>query len=204
METEPQISFHGFDASPSLKALIERRIERLERYHPHIIGVRIAVEVPHRRHRTGNVWHVKVNVSVPGKDVAIQREAEVGRRHEVPEAAIRDAFDSARRRLQEHARRMKSEVKVHDPQPAATVDALAGDHGFLTTSDGRSIYFHENSLIGARFAQLTRGSHVTFVEEDVLEGPQASTVKLLASPDGNRARLAAGRRGTSRRARRAG
>jgi ribosome-associated translation inhibitor RaiA/cold shock CspA family protein len=183
MEVEPQIAFHGFEPSPSLRALIEHRISLLERYHPHVITCRVAVEMPHRRHRKGNVWHVKVNVSIPGRDIAIQREAEIGRRHEVPEAAVRDAFDAARRRLQERARRMQGSVKVHEGQPDAIVEALGPDHGFLTTPDGRSMYFHEHSLLDAKLDDLSPGARVSYVEEDGIEGPQASTVRLRSAPE---------------------
>lgn len=190
MVVEPQIAFHGFEASPSLRALIERRIALLDRYHPHVIGCRVAVELPHRRRRKGMVWQVKLNISIPGNDIAIERAAGRGRRHEVPEAAVRDAFDAARRRLQDRARRMQGVVKAHEPPSEARVDALGPDHGFLATSDGRSIYFHENSLVGAKFDQLTPGTRVSFVEEDGIEGPQASTVRLLALPERPRRRAA--------------
>jgi cold shock CspA family protein/ribosome-associated translation inhibitor RaiA len=179
MQTAPRISFHGFTASPTLKALIDEQIEQLERYHPRLVSCHVTVEVPHRRHRKGNVWHVKLDVSVPGKDVFVTREAEKGRRHEVPEAAVRDAFQHARRQLKSQRTRQVGEVKVHEGQPTARVDALNGDHGFLTTDDGRSIYFHANSVLGGGFDKLKRGTPVAFVEEDGVEGPQASTLRPI-------------------------
>ncbi|MGZ9148026.1 MAG: HPF/RaiA family ribosome-associated protein, partial [Candidatus Deferrimicrobiaceae bacterium] len=88
MQSAPRITFHGFSASPTLKALIERQIGDLERYHPRVTGCHVTVEVPHRRQRKGRVWHVKVAVAVPGNEIVVRREVEKGRRHEVPEAAI--------------------------------------------------------------------------------------------------------------------
>lgn len=190
MQTAPRISFHGFSASPTLKALVEEQIDQLERFHPRVIGCHVTVEVPHRRHRKGRVWHVKVDVSLPGDDVVITREAEVGKRHERPEAAIRDAFKDARRLLKERRSKQVGQIKVHEGQPVARVDAINGDHGFLTTEDGRSIYFHENSVLGGGFDQLKRGEPVAFVEEDGVEGPQASTLHPVAQVRGRAARRA--------------
>ena len=187
MQSAPRISFHGFRASPTLKALIEEQIDQLERFHPRVISCHVTVEVPHRRHKKGRVWHVKVDVAVPGNDIHVTREAEVGRRHERPEAAVRDAFQHARRQLKDQRTRQTGEVKVHDGQPTARVDALNGDHGFLTTEDGRSIYFHANSVLDGGFDKLKRGEPVAYVEEDGVEGPQASTLHPVAQVKGPRA-----------------
>jgi cold shock CspA family protein len=49
-------------------------------------------------------------------------------------------------------------------------------YGFLTSDDGREIYFHKNSVLGRAFPPLHVGTAVRFVEEAGEKGPQASTV----------------------------
>lgn len=179
MQTEPKFVCIGFSSSDALNYLVDHRIAALEKYFPRIITCRVALELPHRHHHQGNHWHLKLTVAVPGEDIVITREAGVGQRHEHPAAAIRDAFDAARRRLQDHARRIDGRVKHHEEPPAATILALGSDHGFITTDDGRQIYFHENAVLDHRFDELHIGTRVTFHEEDGIEGPQASSVRLL-------------------------
>ena len=75
---------------------------------------------------------------------------------------------------------MQGQVKTHEPEPSGTVveiDATEG-FGFLKTSDGREIYFHQNSVLNDGFPRLKIGTRVTFAEELGEKGPQASTVKL--------------------------
>jgi cold shock CspA family protein len=55
---------------------------------------------------------------------------------------------------------------------------LEADHGRIETIDGRSIYFHRNSVLDEAFDSLTLGTEVLFVETAGDEGPQASTVTL--------------------------
>ena len=104
--------------------------------------------------------------------------SQAGAHHDV-HVAIRDAFDAARRRVQDFARRRRGEVKSHVPEPAARVSKLFSGkgYGFIETSDGREIYFHENSVLEG-FERLTLGTRVHFTEEQGQQGPQASTVRL--------------------------
>ena len=73
--------------------------------------------------------------------------------------AINDAFKRARRRLQDHARRLEGQVKRHESQPIGTVTRLdgSGEFGFLESGDGREIYFHRNSVLNGDFDELRVG-----------------------------------------------
>lgn len=180
MQTPAQIAFHGFEPSEALKLLIDHRLVQLEKVHPRITTARVVVELPHRHHHTGNVWHVKLMVDVPGAEIVVNRETEKGERHKDPGPAIRDAFDAARRQLLDHARRNShGHAPAHAEPETARVIAVGGDHGFLATAEGRQLYFHANAVLDHRFDDLTPGTPVTYVEEDGIEGPQASTVRVL-------------------------
>jgi hypothetical protein len=84
------------------------------------------------------------------------REVSVGRtppaadeRHADVWFAINDAFKHARRRLQDHVRRLQGQVKQHESQPIATVKTIdqSGEFGFLEAADGHEVYFHRNSVL---------------------------------------------------------
>ncbi len=95
--------------------------------------------------------------------------------------AIRDAFDAARRKLQNYARRQRGAVKIHETLPHARIIKLFPEDGFgfLGTADGREIYFHSNSVLEPGFDHTKLGTEVYFIEEQGAKGPQASTVKLI-------------------------
>jgi cold shock CspA family protein len=51
--------------------------------------------------------------------------------------------------------------------------------GRIVTPEGRSLYFHANSVLNAKFEALTVGAPVRFDEEAGDEGPQASSVHVI-------------------------
>jgi cold shock CspA family protein len=92
--------------------------------------------------------------------------------------ALSDTFDAARRRLQDHARELRGDVKARAPQDRGWVSRLFSyeGYGFITAPDGREVYFHRNSVLEPGFERLAEGMEVRFVEEQGETGPQASTV----------------------------
>ncbi len=99
MQIPLQISFRNMDPSPAVEARIRKKAEKLERFHDRIIGCTVVVEAPHRHHHKGKLYSVKVDISVPGKDVVVDRAKPTDHAHEDVYVAIRDAFDAATRRL---------------------------------------------------------------------------------------------------------
>jgi cold shock CspA family protein len=123
----------------------------------------------------------KLNVGEqPEKDFAEVHEPSKHAAHEDLYVAIRDAFNAAGRKLQDHARRRRGKVKLHEPAPIARIIKLfpIEDYGFLETLDGREVYFHKNSVLAPGFDHLEVGHEVHFAEEMGEKGPQASTVRL--------------------------
>jgi len=100
-----QVTLHGIDPSPVIDRALRRKGAWIRRYHPHIIACRVTVEAPHRRHRYGRLYGVRVEVTVPGGGLAATRNASLDHTHEDLLVAIRDAFESLRRELMDDARR---------------------------------------------------------------------------------------------------
>lgn len=116
MQVQPRVTFRELEPSPAVEAKVEERIERLERLHGRLTTCQVVIEAPHRHHHHGRIYHVRLHLVVPGGDIVIGRDPAEHHAHEDLYVAIRDAFDAAERRLEDHARRSRGEVKSH---PAA-------------------------------------------------------------------------------------
>lgn len=121
-----------------------------------------------------------MHLTVPGRaDLVVNRDPAATGRHEDAQVTIRDAFDSARRQLQDLGRKRQGQVKAHEAPPHGVIAALdpARDHGFITSADGREIFFHRNSVANDKFDSLEVGEEVRFSESVGDKGPQATFVR---------------------------
>ncbi|MDI6800451.1 MAG: HPF/RaiA family ribosome-associated protein [Thermodesulfovibrionales bacterium] len=171
-----QLQAHNIDLSEEIKKEIRSKAEKLKEFHERINRCRVVVDMPHRHSREGILYDVRIDMTVPGAEIVIKRQA-----NEDLNVAIRDAFDVARRKLEDHARLLRGDIKYHEELPHASISALFLDegYGFLATSDGKEIYFHGHSVINCDFKHLSVGMKVRFVEESGEKGLQASTVTVI-------------------------
>lgn len=185
MPADVQISFRGMASSPSVEAQVRRRAEELHQFSDRVTACRVVLEAAHRRHRQGTIYHVRVDLTIPGGAVVVDRESAEDHAHEDLHVAIRDAFDAARRRLQDHMRRLDGQTKQHEPQSIGRITKVFAerDYAFLETDDGEEVYVHRNAVVGGVFNKLKVGDPVRYVvdPEEGENGAQASTVILLDS-----------------------
>jgi ribosome-associated translation inhibitor RaiA/cold shock CspA family protein len=171
-----RLAIHNTTLSPEARADIRRRVESLRRYFDRITSCRVTVEVPQRRRRTDRkLYGVRVALTVPLGSIAIDRQP-----RQTLETALDDAFQAARRRLQDHARRMRGAQKAHgEPSLGRVVEWYAGPgYGFLETKAGERFYFDARSVLGGAAARLDVGSNVRFAPGEGDRGPQATSVAL--------------------------
>ena len=102
MELPLQISFRGMEASPAVEAKIRERVDKLAQQDPGIVSCRVVVEEPHRHHHQGRLFHVRVDLTLPGAELVVNREPGEHHAHEDVFVAVRDAFDAMRRQVQDH------------------------------------------------------------------------------------------------------
>ena len=198
MQITPTITFHGVDRTDALEAQIRTRIDGLETYYDGITSCRVLVGLAQRHHESGNRFHVRIDLTVPGEEIVVShdaslhaaaqdvdaetlpRDAEPDPERKHAAVAIREAFDIARRRLQDHARRQRGTVKVAARQPKGRVVRLSpiDEYGYIEAEDGHEVYFQKSSVLNDGFDRLAVGSRVSFAEEPGEKGPQASTVRL--------------------------
>jgi cold shock CspA family protein/ribosome-associated translation inhibitor RaiA len=179
MQVPLQISFRHMEHSEAIETLIREKVAKLDASPDHLIGCRVVVEPAGKHHKHGNLYEVRLDISVPGEEIVIVREPSEHTEYRDIQVAIRDAFDSARRQLADYVHRRRGAVKALETAPHARVSKLFPDegYGFLSTPDGREIYFHRHSVLQEGFERLIIGTEVAFVEEEGKKGPQASTVR---------------------------
>lgn len=182
MKLPLQIQFLNLPPSEAIEANIREKAAKLEMFYHQIMSCKVVVEAPHKHQHKGHLYHVRIDITVPQGELVINRDAGKNAAHEDVYVAIRDAFDAARRKLQDYGRRQHGEVKAHEEAitPARVWKLFPEEgYGFIETHDGREIYFHRNSVLNGGFDRLESGMVVSFVEEQGEEGPQASSVKSL-------------------------
>jgi cold shock CspA family protein/ribosome-associated translation inhibitor RaiA len=194
-----QINFRGLAHSETIEADIHERIAWLEQFYGGIVRCRVLVEIPHRHRHDGRHFQVGIDITVPGgapivvshepslhgpmKDIdeaEHHKDTEVDAVHRYAHVAIHEAFDVARRQLQDFAREQRGVVKTHEvPEHGeiAEISAVEG-HGFIRAGE-RQIYFTRASVLDEAFDELEVGTAIAFVEEKGEKGPQASTVRVL-------------------------
>lgn len=173
-----EISFRDMEPSKSLEALIEKRVKKIEKIFSHISACRVIIEAPHKHRLRGNLFHVRVDLSAPQRELVASRDVGVRIAHEQVNVAVRDAFSALQRKLQKHKEKLRVDYHIPDRLPTGVIRELFpyDDYGILETSDGREIFFHRNSVVDGQFDTLKVGDEARFHEELGIKGPQASTV----------------------------
>jgi ribosomal subunit interface protein len=176
MEIPLQITSRDFELTEAMKSEIMEKAQKLDKYYDRIMRCRVIVESPHRHKLEGRLYNVQIYMTVPGGELIVKREPD-----EDLYVAIRNSFDTARRKLEDFARRQRGDVKRHEEAPYARISSLFPEmgYGFITTPDDREIYFHENSVVNRDFKNLKEGMEVRFTEEKGEKGPQASSVTVV-------------------------
>lgn len=175
MKLTPQITVRDIPHSEAVETKIIEKAKKLDRFYDRIMACRVAVETSQRRHHQGKLFKVRIDLTVPGGELVVNRIE-----NEDLYVAVRDAFEAAYRMMEEYADKQRREVKNHAEPPRGRVAKInAGEgYGFIETSDGREIYFHRNAVISPEFDRLKEGAEVVFVEEQGKKGPQAMRVAV--------------------------
>ena len=142
MMSPVQITFRNMQPSPAVAARINTEATKLERYYARITSCRVVVEVPHRHHKHGELFHICIELNVPGAELVVRHEPTMHRElaqsdgaksskhfeahapHKDVYVTIRDAFKAARRQLEDHARRLRGDIKIHGRIPPLRLEKV--------------------------------------------------------------------------------
>lgn len=188
MQVEPEIAFRDVPATDSHKDLILDGIERLEEIYPDLISCRTVVTDTTPDRRSGNVYRVRVEVSIPGRTIVVDPTDSAPDENRDVAQSINHAFHLARRRLKKAKDLQAGDVKTRQLPPHGRISRLLSDatgvrFGFLLSREGRQVYFQEAALVGLEYDELSIGDEVRFAAADGEEGLQATSVTPLDRKD---------------------
>jgi ribosomal subunit interface protein len=105
-----EIHFNGVKGSSAVEEHVREKVAKLEHFFPQMTGCRVTIAMPHNHQHKGNRFDVRIDVSVPGKEIVVNRE----QGDEDMYVTLREAFDAARKQLDSHASAQR-DVKRHGP-----------------------------------------------------------------------------------------
>ena len=126
MKIPLQITFRGFSSSDALSHVIREEADKLEEFYDRITSCRVVIEQPHRHHRKGKHFHVRIDLTVPGTELVAGRDPADNEGFEDPFVAVTESFRAARRMLQDWAQRRR-DVKARGEVPEGELPE--GDEG---------------------------------------------------------------------------
>jgi ribosome-associated translation inhibitor RaiA len=103
--------------SEAIESMIRERAARLERFHDRIVRCHVVVDMPHRHHKKGRLYTVRIDVTTPTGEFVATRDPSRDHSHEDFNVVVRDAFDALSRQLEDEVRRRRGDVKTHE-EPA--------------------------------------------------------------------------------------
>jgi ribosome-associated translation inhibitor RaiA len=114
MDIPLQISFKNVDSSAAVEARIREKAEKLEHLYSHIVSCRVVVERINKQQHQGNLFNIRINLAVPGHEIAVTGVGPQDHAHEDVYVAIRDSFNTVSRCLEDYARKARGDVKTHE------------------------------------------------------------------------------------------
>jgi len=97
MDASLQITMQNVPPSEALAVRIRKSLAKLEHFHRHVTSCRVAVDEVDKHQRQGREFRVRVEVRARGHADAVS----TFHQHEDVYVALRDAFLSVKRQLQE-------------------------------------------------------------------------------------------------------
>ncbi len=175
MQVPLQITVRNMAHSDALDQQIREKASKLEEFYPKLMRCQVMVEEQQRHKQQGKLFNVRLHLTMPGGEIAVNRDCD-----EDVYVALRDAFDAAKRKLEDFARKQRGAVKVHELEHYGRVARLFPEegYGFIETADGRELYFGRDNVASPSFDQLAIGAEVQFLEDVGAEGLQAKRVSV--------------------------
>ena len=124
MSSPMTLTFRHLDNSSALEARARELGQRLQRYGEPITLCHMTLEGMHSAHHASSSYHVHIELSIPGARIHADSLQHDGAGHKDIYAALRDAFNNAKRQLQElHSRRHRSPTRAAIEQLGVTPEA---------------------------------------------------------------------------------
>lgn len=179
MSLTPQIIFRDIPKSVSLETQIRNKISKLTLFCDEIMHCDIELSQTQKNANNGKLYQSRISISVPGKEIVVNHKL-----NEDAYVCIRDAFNAARRQLQDYMRKKRGQVKTHELLISGYITSLLADDqvGFITAA-GNEYYFTKDNVSAPTFAELSEGMLVSFMPAVDKVGHRAHRVHLTKSEE---------------------
>lgn len=169
------------DRSPAVEDSIHKKIDELEQRFSHIMSCRVSVNFTSHRGNLGKLFEIHIVLTLPGKDISVSKASGHDHAHEDVYVAIRDAFSSALRMLDNRVEQM------HDHRATNITLTMSGvvkrlfeeqGYGFIVTDDGKDVYFNKDSLTKSNWRELSVDQPVQFKQHEGDKGLYAMQISV--------------------------
>ncbi len=124
MKIPLQITFQDIPPSEAVEAKIREAAAKLDQFYAGIMSCRAVVSSPQKHQQKGKHYHVRLDVSVPGKELVVNREPGDRDAHFDIFVAIRDAFSVMERMLRDYSRQKQGMTKQDISAPHGRISKL--------------------------------------------------------------------------------
>lgn len=118
------ITYTDFEPSSAVSADIQRYMTKLEKFAGIIVSCDVTVRAPQQAKHRKHIYHVNVQIKVPGNSLVASREPEKNYDHADIHLAVRDAFKAVETQLRTLHDKNARNNRVENPV-AARVSAEA-------------------------------------------------------------------------------
>lgn len=121
MKLPINVVFRNMERAEAAEEKAIHLAQKLERYYQGIMRCDIVIEAEHRHHYKGNLYHIRIDLTLPGSELVVSKSHGDEHAHEDVYVAIRDAFNAMKRQLQSHVRKIRGHVKHHESAPQGKI-----------------------------------------------------------------------------------
>lgn len=102
MKPNADVVYRDLDASPALNDIIDKKLEKLNRYSSAILHSRVTLDSPHKHKHKGKLYRATIELDVKGSPVAVTQD------DPSVHIAVREAFSAAERKLKQHNQKLRA------------------------------------------------------------------------------------------------
>jgi ribosomal subunit interface protein len=102
MKPAVDVLYRDLDFSPALNEVISKKIDKLNRYSDQIIHSRVVLDTPHNHKHKGKQFRASIEIDLKGHPIAVTQD------NESIHLAVRDAFNSAERKIKQITARQRT------------------------------------------------------------------------------------------------
>jgi nucleotide-binding universal stress UspA family protein/cold shock CspA family protein len=178
-----EVAWRKVRPSRRIERQILKAVEALEPLAPDALRCDVVVDQRNPRHRLGNLYQVRLELSRPGGRISVSRTPPDHTENENLVTAVGEAFQKLRRQILSAREVDSGKLKRHEALPEGVVTDLFPDYGFIRGGDGAVVYFHRNAVVEDAWDELHTGDRVSYRVEEGDLGPQAAHVSLVTTAE---------------------